>query len=95
MQAITSALVGLRPPDQLVLEVRATGRYSAIRWTRGSSGSIPTNVSYIHFGEVLYKEITSSEDFGEYRASLIPHEGQNNVEAITFRVTEAGVCRFF
>jgi hypothetical protein len=77
LQAISPSVVIIRPPEKLVLEVMATGRYLAIQWARnedirGAPGSAfsPPQQSFTHFGEVYFVEETTVNDLGRYELDL-------------------------
>ena len=66
----------LSPPDKLVLEVRATGQYNFIVWTRngniaGSSSFPVSNTdNFAHFSEIYVKDMTTMDDLGRYEIQL-------------------------
>jgi hypothetical protein len=77
LQAISPSVIALRPPEKLVIEVMATGRYRAIQWARngairGIPGSAfsPPQQSFTHFGEVYFVEETTVNDLGRYELDL-------------------------
>jgi hypothetical protein len=85
IQAISPSVIGLRPPQKLVIEVMVTGQYLAIQWAR--NGSIrgipggpfsPPEESFTYFGEVYFVEVTTEEDLGRYEVDL--HRGHRTTK---------------
>ena len=77
----------LRPPEKLVIEVEATGRYESISWTRnGNSFSemitsqffvrlpnvFPTSSELANYFEIFVREPTTESDFGVYEVQPDP-----------------------
>ena len=68
---ISAALITLRPPEKLVLEVSASGGYSSIVWTRdgntlGTSSAPALLSEFTHFFEIFVREPTTASDLGNY-----------------------------
>ena len=59
-----------------MLEVRVTGQYNFIIWSRngdtaGSSGFPVSNTdNFAHFSEIYVNEVTTIDDLGRYRVQL-------------------------
>ena len=95
-----SSIIILRPPDKLVLEVRATGRYNLIEWRRNgvafsfSPGSefTVTLQELPNFFEIFVREPTTRDDLGVFTAELSP--ALTTREFINFAVIEAGIESF-
>ena len=73
-ERISAAVIFLRPPEKLVLEVSASGGYSSLVWTRGGnalgSTAAPAPLSeFTHFFEIFVRELTTASDLGDYDIS--------------------------
>lgn len=97
IEAVSSSLVIIRPPEKLVLEVRATGRYSSTEWGRnGITAGQPlfpvSAQSFAHFGEVYVAETTTMGDLGVYEVVLdpAPDSGQRVPSRLRFDVISPG-----
>ena len=75
----------LRPPEKLVIEVDATGRYELISWTRNGNlfsemmtsqlfvrfpFVFPTSSELVNYFEIFVREPTTESDFGVYEVQL-------------------------
>ena len=92
-----SSIIILRPPDKLVLEVRATGRYNLIEWRRNTasffSSNFPVTLQELpNFFEIFVREPTTRDDLGVFTAALVP--SVTTTEVINFAVIEAGIESF-
>ena len=82
---ISPETIILRPPEKLVIEVEATGRYESISWTR--NGNLfsemmtcqffvrfpfvsPTSSELANYFEIFVREPTTESDFGVYEVQL-------------------------
>ena len=90
----------IRPPKKLVLEVRATGRYDRIEWTRNGnvfeSNSFATEPeNFANFMEIYFNEPTTEADFGVYEVVTMPTGGSGQItpERIIFLVSPPGKMR--
>lgn len=89
----------LNPPEKLVLEVRATGRYRSLSWSRngiieGNAGFRVSNENFAHFGEVYVKDNTNMADLGLYEMEVNPnpiYADQTKPPKITFFVILLGI----
>ena len=89
LEAVSSSTVLLRPPEQLFLQIRATGRYVRIEWT--VNGVVMTTPEqFIHFNEIYVRDTTVS-DLGLYEVGLAPSQSQAAPEEIEFFVIEPGM----
>ena len=95
-----SSIIILRPPDKLVLEVRATGRYTLIEWRRngvrfslypGSSFPV-TFQEFPNFFEIFVRAPTTRDDLGVYSVTLSPTI--TTTDFINFAVVGAGIESF-
>ena len=80
-----------------MLEVRATGRYNFIVWTRngdpaGTSGFLVSNTeNFVHFSEIYVNDMTTMDDLGVYEVQLPPGaSGISAADAIDFIVIAPG-----
>ena len=92
-----SSIIILRPPDKLVLEVRAAGRYTLIVWRRnGVTFSVAPNTKFSltfqelpNFFEIFVREPTTRDDLGVFTAELL-----TTTDFISFAVVGAGIESF-
>ena len=95
-----SSIIILRPPDKLVLEVRATGRYTLIEWRRNGVGfsvfpgsSFPVTLQELpNIFEIFVREPTTRDDLGVFTAELNP--AVTVTDFIHFAVVGAGIESF-
>ena len=92
-----SSIIILRPPDKLVLEVRATGRYDLIDWRRNGAAFFSSNFLVAlqdlpNFFEIFVREPTTRDDLGVFAVTLSPTITM--AEVIHFAVVEAGIESF-
>ena len=87
----------LRPPEKLVLEVRATGRYNFIEWFRNGAsfsagGAFRPQIpkEFPHFFEIYVRESTTTDDLGLYEVYLVPSLGQQSPDEVEFSVATPG-----
>ena len=87
----------IRPPEKLVLEVRATGRYNFINWKRNgasftSGGTFQPQIpeEFPHFYEIYVHEPTTTDDVGLYEVDLVPSQGQQAPDEVEFAVATPG-----
>ena len=96
-----SSIIILRPPEKLVLEVRAAGRYQEMIWRRNG---VPFSFSpggdfrvtlqeFSHFFEIFVREPTNTSDLGMFSVQLLPAFGsvQDPTNGIDFAVIAAGI----
>ena len=75
LERISPEVVYLCPPEKLVIEVKAKGRFREVEWS--INGTLITNIqshaaSFSNCKEILFIEETSEENFGIYEISLRP-----------------------
>ena len=96
-----SSIIILRPPDKLVLEVRATGQYNLIEWRRNgvAFGFFPDSAFRVmlfqelpNFFEIFVREPTTRDDLGVFAVTLSPTITTTRI--INFAVVEAGIGLF-
>ena len=95
VEALPPTSVVLLPPEKLVLEIIATGRYLFTDWIRNANPQFISNdaPNFIHFGEIYYTENTAVEDLGEYVVDLVsaPDGSQEVGLSISFIVASPGM----
>ena len=84
----------LRPPEKLVIEMEATGRYEAIFWSRNGNlfsemmtspffvrlpNVFPTSSELANYFEIFVREPTTESDFGVYEVQLDPLDPSNQI----------------
>ena len=81
-----------------MLEVRATGQYNFIVWTRngnvaGASGFPISNAdNFAHFSEIYVNDMTTMDDLGRYEVQLPGGaQGIPVADTIDFIVTAPGI----
>ena len=69
-------MIFLRPPEKLVIELKATGRYLRIQWQKnGLSANIPQGPNeFPNHYEIYVVGETTEDDFGLYEVSLFPFD---------------------
>lgn len=96
LQRMSPDFIVLRPPEKLVLETKASGRYEKIVWSRngveygepGFAVSMPQE--FPEFYEMFVRDPTSSDDFGVYSVTLTLVNGsqqecsQTNITVIPY-----------
>ena len=86
LEAVSPSTIILSPPEKLVLEIRATGRYNFINWLRnqnlaGSSGFPVSNTdNFAHFSEIYVKDMTTMDDLGWYEVQVPVAQGISHVD---------------
>jgi hypothetical protein len=87
IEPISASTIFLDPPEKLVLEIRSSGGYNRVRWSKvGDPGFSPPITSFAHFGEVYYVERTTLDDLGRYSVQLDPLPGQRRLTEVYFDV---------
>ena len=84
------AVIFLKPPEKLVLEVEATGGYDSIEWSKDNETICPVNRpedshQLVFFNQILYHSVTSHSDYGQYKA-----EYKGVVGGVKFLVQKSG-----
>lgn len=72
MEGISPEVVYLRPPEKLILEVKAKGRFQEICWS--INGTLVTisqshSTSFSNYREIYFVEETTEANFGLYEIS--------------------------
>ena len=71
----------LTPPDELVLEVKTSGRYDFIVWSRVGDRSFRQNrtAELVNFHEIFVRQPTTTSEYGRYKASYPLGEGETMI----------------
>ena len=74
-------VVFLTPPEKLVLEVRASGGYDILLWSRVGDSSFSQNpmTELVNFHEVFVRQPTTTSEYGTYRAEYALESGQTRI----------------
>ena len=79
LEAVSPSTIILSPPEKLVLEVRATGRYNFIVWLRNGNRALPDSSAafpvsntdnFAHFSEIYVNNMTTMDDLGRYAVQV-------------------------
>ena len=70
LKRVSPTFIYLRPPEKLVIEVKATGQYSHIVWQKNGAPLIVQSQQFPNFNEILVYDVTNGEDLGLYEVSL-------------------------
>ena len=85
-------VIFLRPPEKLVIEVKASGRYREIQWT--VNGTLQMNImpsDYPNYNEIFVRSPTDLNSVGLYEISLRPSTVQRiEPEELDFTVIVPG-----
>ena len=76
-ERVSPRVIVLRPPEKLVIEIRASGGYGQLDWARnqnpfGSSSFTVTLQEFPNFFEIFVREPTNPSDVGVYEAEAGP-----------------------
>ena len=76
LERTSPEVVYLCPPEKLVIEVKAKGRFREVLWS--INGTLITAIqshaaSFLNYKEILFIEETTEENFGLYEISLRPY----------------------
>ena len=67
-ERVSPPVVFLTPPEKLVLEVKTSGAYDFITWTRFGDRSFRQDLSeLINFHEIFVRQPTTTSEYGTYR----------------------------
>ena len=94
LQRVSPEVIFLCPPEKLVIEVKATGRYSRIRWMKNAVVLTVQPQQLPNYNEILVYHTTTSDDLGLYEVGLHAASivSQRNVPlALRFIVTSPGI----
>ena len=74
-------VVFLTPPEKLVLEVRASGGYDFIAWSRVDDRSFRQNAmtELVNFHEIFVRQPTTTSEHGTYMAQYSMEPGEARI----------------
>ena len=74
-------VVFLTPPEKLVLEVRTSGGYDFIIWTRAGDRSFRQNAmtELLNFHEIFVRQPTTTSEYGTYEPMYPLDEGETTI----------------
>ena len=71
MERVSPEVIFLRPPEKLVIEVKASGRYEKLDWS--INGTLQMNImpsDYPNYNEILVRGVTDATAVGLYEVSF-------------------------
>ena len=79
-EGVSPPVVFLTPPEKLVLEVRASGGYDFIAWSRVGDRSFRQSLSeLVNFHEIFVRQPTTTSEYGTYEASYLLEVGETRI----------------
>ena len=69
MERISPEVVYLRPPEKLILEVKAKGRFQEIHWSINGTLVTISQSQFSNYREIYFVEETTEANFGLYEIS--------------------------
>ena len=69
LERVSPEVIFLRPPEKLVIEIKATGRYRRILWQKNG---LVLPQEFPNHNEILVYGTTTQDDLGLYEVSLFP-----------------------
>ena len=94
LERISPEIIFLRPPEKLVIQVKAKGRYSSIQWQKNAIRLAATQPQFPNYNEILVYDTTTQDDLGLYEVSLRPASvlsQQNIPQDLDFSVVTPGM----
>ena len=80
LERVSPKFIYLHPPEKLVIEVQATGRYSHILWQKNGAPLSVQSQQFPNFNEILVYNVTTRDDLGLYEVSLRPIDVRQRVQ---------------
>ena len=80
LERVSPEVIFLRPPEKLVIEIKASGRYREIRWS--INGTLQTNImpsDYPNYNEILVRGATDITVVGLYEITFRVFSGSQLV----------------
>ena len=94
LEIISPEVIFLRPPEELVIEVKSRGRVIGVQWTvNGKQISNDVLEGFANHREIYFRKETTSSDIGLYEVDVFPDPltGQLVIPAdLTFIVISPG-----
>ena len=94
LERISPEIIFLRPPEKLVIEIKATGRYRNIRWQKNQVPLLVHPQQFPNYNEILVYSTTTQDDLGLYEVDLRAADilSQQNVPSdLDFLVVSPGI----
>ena len=93
LEGVSPEVIFLRPPEKLVIEMKATGRYRNVRWNKNGLPVTFTEANFANHLEIYVRDPTTTDDLTLYEVSLRAADilSQRNVPSeLDFSVTPPG-----
>ena len=79
-ERVSPPVVFLTPPEKLVLEVRTSGGYDILFWSKVGDSSFRQSLSeLVNFHEVFVRQPTTTSEYGTYRPHYSIAEGETRM----------------
>ena len=72
LERVSPEVIFLRPPEKLVIEIKATGRYRNIYWHKNGVLLTIQPRQFPNYNEILVYGTTTQDDLGIYEVSVHP-----------------------
>lgn len=72
LERVSPEIIFLHPPEKLVIEIKATGRYRNILWQKNGFLLTVQPQQFPNYNEILVYDTTTQNDLGLYEVSLHP-----------------------
>lgn len=72
LERVSPEVIFLRPPEKLIIEVKATGRYRNILWQKSGLRLLVQPQQFPNYNEILVYSTTTEDDLTLYEVSLFP-----------------------
>ena len=70
LERVSPEVIFIRPPEKLVIELKAIGRYSLIRWQKNLLPLTIQPQQFPNYNEILVHGTTTQDDLGLYEVTL-------------------------
>ena len=92
LEKVSPEVIFLRPPEKLVVEIKATGRYWNIRWHKNGLPLTIQPQQFPNYNEILVYGTTTQDDLGLYEVVLHanPITQRNVPQELDFLVVPSG-----
>lgn len=93
LERVSPEVILLRPPEKLVIEVKASGRFARIDWQKNGVLITKTPEEFPSHSEIFVRELTSMADLTLYEVSLFPASPVTQIalpDELDFIVTSPG-----
>ena len=94
LERVSPEVIFLRPPEKLVIEVKAIGRFRNVQWNENGLAITPTETNSANHLEIFVRDPTTADDLSLYEVSLRAADifSQRNVpQELDFSVTSPGI----